>query len=149
MGVDSDFHSPSRSIPYTGALPKEKREFIDTIMKLKPTVLILFIALSVAEHAKAEKPTTIGLQSEIAKPSDTPDEPACDLTSGVDKVEQKEIGSTYSDSRLYDSGRINLNFRLPYPPDSMDFSLIQFYIKQVLPNVSSIDSTKYGIIEIL
>ncbi len=118
-------------------------------MKLKCVVLILAAMLVSIGFAKAGNPTSINPQPVTAKPVVEVEEPTGILTSVADKIERQDSESICSDSEVYDSGHLNLSFQYSYPPDSTDFSLIQYYIKHVMPILNNIDTKRYDLIEIL
>lgn len=117
-------------------------------MKLKREVLILGIVLVSVGFAKAEKPTSYNPQSVQVKPA-VEVEPTSVLTMVDDKKEGQNLESTPDDSFLFDSDNLNLSFQYSNQPDSVDFSVIQYYIKNVMPIVKNVDSKSYDLVEIL
>lgn len=118
-------------------------------MKLKREVLILAIVLVGVGYAKAEKPTSYNPQSVQAKPTAEVEEPTRVMASNDDKKEKQDFDTTNNDSSFFGSDNLNLSFQYSTQPDSIDFRVIQYYIKHVMPNMKNVDSKSYDLLEIL
>jgi hypothetical protein len=118
-------------------------------MKLKREVLILTIVLAIVGFAKAKEPTSSNSQTVQAKPAVEAEEPSNVIASVADKIEQLETESFIPDSILYDEGNLNLSFQFNFPSDSTDFSVIQYYIKNIMPIVKNSDNKELDSIEVL
>ncbi len=118
-------------------------------MKLNHLVIILAIVLVNVGFAKAEKPTSINPQTQLAKSVVEVEEPTGALTPIGEKIEKHDLEPTFNNSSLFDSGNLNLSFQLNDQPDSIDFSVIEYYIKHVMPFDRKVDSKEVDLLEIL
>ena len=117
-------------------------------MKLKHVFLILAITLVNIGFANAEELTSSCQQSVRAKPI-LEEESSIVLTSETENNLEHKLVPTLLDTCYYDSGSLNLSFQFNDQPDSTDFSLIECYIKHVMPIEKSVDSKKVDLLEIL
>jgi hypothetical protein len=118
-------------------------------MRLKRKVLLLTMVLASVGIAKAIDPNAINTQASIVKPVSETEDPTAVLTNVVEKTVQTEMESVNPDSLLNDDGYLNLTFQFNVQPDSTDFSVVQYYIKHILPVIKNVDSKRIDSVEIL
>ncbi|RPH31824.1 MAG: hypothetical protein EHM93_12005 [Bacteroidales bacterium] len=117
-------------------------------MRLKYGFFILALVLVNVGFAKADESETVSPKSVKAKPVDE-EAPTIVLTSELDNTAQQNIEPIILDTCFYDSGNLNLSFQLNDQPDSTDFDVIKYYIKNVMPLLKKVDSKSFEMIEIL
>ena len=117
-------------------------------MKLKHVFLILAITLVNVGFANAKEPIMGSQQSVKSKPI-IEEEPTVVLPSETENVEGQNLVPTLLDTCYHDSGSLNLSFQFNDQPDSTDFSVIEYYIKKVMPIAPNVDSKKVDLLEIL
>lgn len=117
-------------------------------MKIKHVFLILAMTLVNVGLANAIEPIPSDEQVVKSKPI-AEDEIQVVVEPSTDKVEDQVEVPNFLDTCYYDSGSLNLSFQFIEQPDSIDFSVIEHYIKQVMLVKQNVDSKKNDLLEIL
>lgn len=118
-------------------------------MKLKHMVLTVAIMLMSFGLVKAKEPISGGQQPSKANLIIEEEISTIALASEVNNVDSHDVVPMLLDVCYHDSCNLNLSFQFNDKPDSIDFSIVEHYIKNVMPIVKSVDSKNVELMEIL
>ena len=120
-------------------------------MKVKSIVLIQIVVYSTLcfANAKAIELTMVSPPPIEAKPVEEIEEPSSILSPLTESSNLQEYEFNYYDSRLNEMGDVNLSFQLKFPPDTINYHDVYFYLKHILPIIKKINSENIEMIEIL